>query len=35
MKLKGFTSKVKKLDELINNGNLDSELLKFTFDNKN
>lgn len=35
MKLKGFTNKVKKLDEIINNGNLDSDLLKFTFDNKN
>ncbi|CAD8042804.1 unnamed protein product [Paramecium primaurelia] len=34
MKLKGFTSKVKKLEDLINNGNLESDLLKFTFDNK-
>ncbi|CAD8124768.1 unnamed protein product [Paramecium sonneborni] len=34
MNLKGFISKVKKLDQLINNCNLDAELLKFTFDNK-
>ncbi|CAD8100843.1 unnamed protein product [Paramecium primaurelia] len=35
MKLKGFTDKVKQLNELIKNVNLDSDLLKFTFQNKN
>ncbi|CAK66464.1 unnamed protein product (macronuclear) [Paramecium tetraurelia] len=35
MKLKGLINKVKKFDELINNGNLESELLQFTFDYNN
>lgn len=35
MKLKELTNKVKKLDDLMNNANLDSEILKFNFDNNN
>ncbi|CAD8206733.1 unnamed protein product [Paramecium octaurelia] len=33
MKLQGFISKIKKLDDLIQNSNLDSDLLKFSIQN--
>ncbi|CAK58808.1 unnamed protein product (macronuclear) [Paramecium tetraurelia] len=33
MKLQGFINKIKKLDELINNSNLDSDILKFSIQN--